>query len=76
MDDASRHEKHGVPEGEIAMRSDPRILKARPALVSRTRPSRSARLPATTMKIPENRAVMLTAMLFTLSLIHNQGLRP
>ena len=51
------------------MSSDPRTLKARPAFVSRTRPSRSARLPATTMKIPENSAVMLTAMLFTLSLI-------
>ena len=58
-----------VPEGEIAMSSDPRILKPSPALVSRTRPMRSARLPAMTIKIPENSAVMLTAMLFKLSLM-------
>ena len=61
--------KTTVSEGEIAINSDPRILSARPTLVSRTRPRRSAKLPATTMKIPEKRELTLTAMLFRLSLI-------
>lgn len=56
-----------VPDGVSAMSSEPRMLNRRPVLVSFTRPSRSARPPATTMKIPEKSAVMLTAMLLTAS---------
>ena len=58
-----------VPDGESAIRSEPRILRARPILVSLTRPNWSARPPATTINIPENSAVMLTAMLLSLLVI-------
>src|ERR1043165_524300 len=65
--------KATVPAGEIAIRSEPRTLSAKPTWVIFNRPRRSARPPATTMKIPENRAVMLTAILFRLSLIRNSS---
>src|ERR1044072_2164935 len=62
-----------VPAGEIAISNEPRMLRARPKKVIFKRPSRSASPPATTMKMPENRAVMLTAILFRLSLIPNSS---
>ncbi len=62
-----------VPAGEIAISNEPRMLRASPIKVIFKRPSRSASPPATTMKMPENSAVMLTAMLFRLSLIPNSS---
>ena len=41
------------------------MLKTKPHMRIFTRPSRSARPPMTTMKMPENRAVIETAMFMT-----------
>ena len=42
------------------------MLNTKPHMRTFTRPSRSARPPMTTMKMPENRAVIDTAMFMTL----------
>jgi hypothetical protein len=62
-----------VPTGDRAINSDPRTPKTMPTLVSLTRPNLSARPPAITMTMPENKAVILTAMLLTLSAIRKSS---
>jgi hypothetical protein len=54
-----------VPVGAAPTRSEPAMPKANPHITILTRPSRSARPPMTTMKIPEKRAVIETAMFMT-----------
>lgn len=54
------------PLGAKPTRSEPAMLKRNPQFNTRTRPRRSARPPMTTMKMPENRAVMKTAIFMML----------
>ena len=55
--------KIAVPLGDAAISSDPIMLKTSPIFVILTRPNLSPKPPMTTIKIPENRAVILTAIL-------------
>lgn len=50
------------PVGARPISSEPTMEKMKPHITVLTRPMRSARPPTTTMKIPEKRAVMDTAM--------------
>ncbi len=54
------------PEGASPTRSAPMMPSTKPAWTTRTRPTQSARPPMTTMKMPEKRAVIETAMFMTL----------
>jgi len=56
----------GAPLGATAIRNEPTMLRRKPILTTLTRPTRSARPPMTTMKMPENRAVIATAMFIRL----------
>jgi len=51
-----------APVGASAISSEPAIEKTKPHWTILTRPMRSASPPMTTMKMPENSAVMETAM--------------
>ena len=53
------------PDGARPTSSEPAILSTKPHCTTRTRPKRSARLPITTMKMPEKSAVIETAMFMT-----------
>ena len=55
-----------APDGAIPTSSDPAMPSTNPHIRIFTRPTRSARPPTTTMKMPENSAVMDTAMFMTL----------
>lgn len=54
------------PAGENPTNKEPTILKMNPRRTVRTRPQRSAKFPKTTMKIPENKAVIDTAIFIML----------
>ena len=54
------------PRGAAPTSSDPAMPRTNPQFRIFTRPARSARPPTTTMKMPENKAVMDTAMFMTL----------
>ena len=55
-----------APDGAIPTSSEPTMLSTNPHIKIFTRPTRSARPPTTTMKMPENSAVIDTAMFMTL----------
>ena len=55
-----------APAGAIATKIEPTMLRMNPHIRTFTRPTRSARPPITTMKIPENNAVIDTAIFMTL----------
>jgi hypothetical protein len=54
------------PGGAMATSSDPTMPSMNPTFRIFTRPTRSASPPTTTMKMPENSAVIDTAMFMTL----------
>ena len=55
----------------IIINKEPMILNHKPKYVILTRPTLSARLPAPTTNIPENNAVILTAILIVPILLLN-----
>src|SRR5688500_8167331 len=55
-----------LPDGANPTSNEPMMLSTKPTCTIFTRPKRSARLPMTTMKMPENNAVIDTAMFITL----------
>jgi hypothetical protein len=55
-----------LPAGASPTSSEPAMLRTKPICTIFTRPNRSARLPTTTMKMPENSAVIDTAMFIRL----------
>ena len=55
-----------APGGAMPTSSEPTMLRMNPHIRIFTRPTRSARPPTTTMKMPENNAVIDTAMFMTL----------
>ena len=61
-----RNAEARLPDGANPTSSEPMMLRTKPICTTFTRPNRSARLPMTTMKMPENSAVIDTAMFITL----------
>jgi hypothetical protein len=66
MRPSSRNGGANGPDGATPTRMDPPMLSMNPQIRIVTRPSRSARPPTTTMKMPEKSAVIETAMFMTL----------
>ena len=62
----SRKYNATAPPGAKPINSDPIILSTKPAITILTRPIRSAKPPMKTMKMPENSAVMATAIFIRL----------
>ena len=58
-----------LPEGARPTNSEPTMLSTKPSVMIRMRPNRSARPPITTMKMPENSAVIATALFMVLDSI-------